>query len=295
MPDATIKGKKMSAFDKLISAVNKAKQSGGNREDKEVFYYPQRDAAGNGGATIKFLPGVDGVHFVKTYNHGFKSATNKWLIEECPTTIEKDCPVCEANSKLYAQLTKDEARKHGMNRKTSFIARILVIEDKKTPENEGKVFMFKFGKKIFDKLVDGLQPVDEDDEKLDVFGLKEDDAPWTNFKLKIRKVDNETNYDKSEFEKTESKVSVDFKSQYSDENDISKFLDESKFKTVEQLQKRLDIVLGNTIRVAQVSELKEEDAENRRPPKESTRIETPTQSDDDDDIMAMIQGLANDD
>lgn len=297
-----------NAMNALMAAVNKAKQSGGQERDDDVFYYPSRDAVGNGSATIRFLPGTtdEDVPFVKTYSHGFKGPTGKWLIENCPTTLENDCPICSANSELYAKLTKDEARKFGMNRKVHFISRILVVEDKKTPDNEGKVFLFKYGQKVFNKVLDALQPVDEDDVKLNVFGTAGDKNPWTNFKLKIRKVDGQVNYDKSEFEKESDEVDSDFRSQFTDENDIMKFIDPKQFKTTEALQKRLDLVSGNTSRVAEKAPAKsrqeaddvdEDDEPVYEKPKSTKRTEAkkPAASDDeDDDILAMMAKLAED-
>jgi hypothetical protein len=296
-----------NAMNALMAAVNKAKQSGGQEREDDTFYYPSRDAVGNGGATIRFLPGTtdDDVPFVKTYSHGFKGPTGKWLIENCPTTLENDCPICSANSELYAKMTKDEARKFGMNRKVHFISRILVIEDKKTPANEGKVFLFKYGQKVFNKILDALQPTDEDDVKLNVYGTAGDKNPWTNFKLKIRKVDGQVNYDKSEFEKEADEIDVDFRAQFNDENDIMKFVDTNQFKSPEALQKRLDLVSGNTTRVAEKAPAKarqavddaEEDEVYEKPKTESKRTttKTPATSDDeDDDILLMMAKLAED-
>lgn len=295
-----------NAMSALMAAVNKAKQSGGQERNDDMFYYPSRDSVGNGSATIRFLPGTtdDDVPFVKTYSHNFKSATGKWLIENCPTTLENDCPVCAANSELYARMTKEEARKFGMNRKISFISRILVIEDKKNPDNEGKVFLFKYGQKVFAKVLDALQPVDEDDVKLNVFGTAGDTNSWTNFKLKIRKVDNQVNYDKSEFEKESDEIDVDFRKQFSDENDIMKFINPSQFKSAEALQKRLDLVSGNISRMADKApekatrkELEYDDlpAEKSKAETKRTEVKKPTSSDDeDDDILLMMAKLAED-
>lgn len=291
-----------TAMQKLLAAAQKAKQTSGNREDDDVFYYPVRDAAGNGSAVIRFLrTNEDEVPFITIYSHGFKGPTNKWLIENCPTTLENDCPVCAANSELYAKMSKDDARKHGMNRKKSFISRIVVVEDKKTPENEGKVFLYKYGTKVFDKIFDKIQPEFEDDKACDVFDLKE----GANFKLKIRKVDNQTNYDKSEFD-SPSECELEVDSQLNDENDIQKFLKPENFKSAELLQKRLDLVLGNSLRVAPIPAAKaklEDDGDDDmpfdggKPVKETKKSKAPKveQEDDDDDIMRLVKSLSEDD
>ena len=274
-------------MDKLLAAIKKAKEGAKFDKDDQYFYYPDRDAAGNGSATIRFLPGKDDdeIPFVKLFTHGFKNAgTNKWLIENCPTSVEQDCPICCTNSELYSKMSKDEARKYGMNRKTSYISRILVVEDKKNPDNEGKVFMFKFGSKIFDKIADSLNPEFDDKEAIDVFDLKK----GANFKLRIRIYEGNTNYDKSEFD---SPSPCKAKIEYTDENDIQQFIAADKFKSPENLQKRLDLVLGNVTRVAPVKEVEQEQ------PKESVRkeVKKPSNDDEDDDILKMMAKLAEDD
>jgi hypothetical protein len=297
-----------NAMSALMAAVSKAKQSGGSEREEDVFYYPERDAAGNGSAILRFLPATTNAEapFVKVYSHGFQGPTKKWFIDNCPTTLGDDCPVCAANSELYAKMSKEDARKHGLNRKVSFIARVLVIEDKKTPSNEGKVFLYKFGQKIFNKIVDALEPTDEDDVKLNVFGVDGDTNPWTNFKLKIRVVEKQVNYDKSEFEKEGDDVDVDFRAQFNEVNNIMKFIDPSKFKDAEALQKRLDFVLGNTTRTATSSPKKEsnvvddeddggfEQVKEKKSEPKRTEVKKSSSNDDEDDILAMMAALAED-
>jgi hypothetical protein len=281
-----------SAMDKLLGAVKKAKQGSFEREE-DFFYYPQRDVAGNGSAVIRFLPSdKDEIPFVTTYNHGFKNATtNKWFVDNCLSTIEQECPICAENSKLYASMSKEDARKFGMNRKKSFISRILVVEDKKQPDMEGKVFMFKYGQKIFDKIVDKLQPEFEDDVACNIFDL----VSGADFKLKLRKVDGNVNYDKSEFaDPSECEVLV-FE-QFNAENDPYRFLDPKKFKSAEKLQERFDFISGKkggSLPSQPVDDDIEFDEVKPTPKKESKRVEVP-KDDDDDDMLAMIQGLADD-
>lgn len=292
----------MSGMSKLLSAVNKAKQFGGQTErEEDYFYYPARDAAGNGSAILRFLPATkdDELPFVTVYSHGFKGPTGKWLIDNCPTTIEKECPVCQANSELYAKMSKDDARKHGMNRRKNFISRVRVVEDKKNPENEGKVFLFKYGTKVFDKVAEALSPVDEDDTKFNVFNTDGEEGSWPVFKYKIRKVDGQTNYDKSSFEESDEGNDVAFKKQFNAENEIQKFVAEDQFKSTEALQKRLDFVLGNTVRTAKASEPDEEFEQVAKPTKpaqkaESKRVEVKSNDDEDDDIASLISSLSDD-
>ena len=289
---------------RILEAAKKAKSNSSSERESQYFYYPELDAVKNGSAVIRFLPGNgDEIPFVKYYTHGFKSATGKWLIENCPTSIGDPCPVCEANTELYSTLTKDEARKYGMNRKTHFVFRILVVEDKKTPDNEGKIFLYQCGTKVFDKIMDAMSPSDEDETPLEVFDLKK----GANFKLKIRKVDGQINYDKSTFDAPSiCKVNIE----YTAENDIQKFVAKDSYKAYDDLQKRLNMVVGNTTRVQPVKEVgiskaPKEEAAPRTFGESSKDIIQPTKLDavkgpvgnpeGDDDILAMMQKLVEDD
>lgn len=284
-----------NAMNKLLAAANKAKTGGSDRED-ENFYYPARDTLGNGSAVIRFLPSEDedNAPFVKLFSHGFKGPTGKWFFENCPTTLERDCPMCTASSKLWAtNLDANKEIVRNRKRKISYVSRILVVEDKKNPENEGKVFLYKYGQKVFDKWLDKLQPAFEDEKACNVFDLN----TGANFKLKIRKVENQTTYDKSEFD-TPSKCDVNVAAQYSAENNIQKFLNPENFKTEEALLKRMDLVLGNTYRVAPAAPAAPAARRHNEPVKaESSRVEVKKiESDDDDDgVMALVKQLAGDD
>lgn len=277
-------------MENLLAAVKKA-NTGFAKEDKDAFYYPLRDAVGNGSAVIRFMPGQtdDDVPFVKIYTHGFKSQSGKWFIDNCLTTIDLDCPVCVANSVNYNTMSKDDARKMGMNRKVSYIARVLVVEDKKTPSNEGKVFLYKFGQKIFDKIVDKLQPEFADDKVCNIFDLK----TGADFKLKIRKVDDQTNYDKSEFSDP-SECDADVFKQFTPDNNIQKFTNPSHYKTAAQLTARLNIVLG---KAASKDKSDEEEfdqvAKNAAPVSTRKVVAYAPVDDDDDDIMNLVKSLAS--
>ena len=292
-----------NAMSALISAVTKAKQSGGKeRAADDEFYFPIRDTAGNGSAVIRFLPATTDKEapFVKTYSHGFKGPTGKWLIDECVSTLGDRCVICEENSKLYEKHTREDARKFGMNRKVHYITRILVIEDKKNPSLEGKVMLYRFGQKIFDKILDKLQPEFEDDSKLNVFGLEGSTDNWTNFKLKIRKLDGNVNYDKSEFEDSSDDVTVDYRKQFNAENEIQKFLDPKKFKTTEELKKRFDFVMGNSTSVRAKVEDSDEEFESPKTEvkTESKRVvekKSKVSDDEDEDLMALMKQMTKED
>jgi hypothetical protein len=238
-----------SSFDKLTKAIEATSQSSseGSRDDTR-FWQPEVDKSGNGMAVIRFLaaPAADGddaLPWVRVFSHGFQGPGG-WLIDNCLTTLNDKCPVCEHNSVLWnsgIEANKEIVRKQ--KRKLNYIANILVISDPKHPENEGQVKLFKFGKKIFDKISEAMNPEFDDEKPVNPFDFWE----GANFKLKIRNVEGYRNYDKSEFEKPEALFDGDdakleelWKKEYS----LKEFLDKKHFKSPEQLKARLDKVLG---------------------------------------------------
>jgi hypothetical protein len=199
-------------------------------------------------AVIRFLPapaadGDDALPWVRVFSHGFQGPGG-WLIDNCLTTVGEKCPVCEHNSVLWnsgIEANKEIVRKQ--KRKLNYIANVLVVSDPKHPENEGQVKLFKFGKKIFDKITEAMNPDFEDETPVNPFDLWE----GANFKLKIRNVEGYRNYDKSEFDKSEALFGGDdekleklWKSEYS----LKDFTDKKHFKSFDQLKGRLDKVLG---------------------------------------------------
>ena len=237
--------KKSNSLDKILAAVEKEsapveKQS----YVDERLWKPELDKSGNGYAIIRFLPAPDGVEmpWVKLWIHAFQGPTGKWYIENSLTTLNQKDPVSEYNSKLWnsgVESDKEIARKQ--KRKLQYYSNIYVVSDPKHPENEGKVFLFRYGKKIYEKVMEALQPQFEDETPVNPFDFWE----GANFKLKIRKVDGYWNYDKSEFDSA-SKLNEDdseldkiWKSEYS----LKDFLAASNFKTYDELKNRLDDVL----------------------------------------------------
>ena len=302
--------KNTSAFAKILEAANKMKNNGGGntRADADKYWLAETDKAGNGYAIIRFLPGKtdDDAPFNKIYNHGFKNTMGKWFIENCPTTIGGDCPVCEANGVLWNsgnEKDKDVVRER--KRKLSFVTNILVVEDKKNPDNEGKVFIFKFGKKIFDKITEAMQPpvdekgqlIDPDLPAINPFDTEE----GANFKLKIRKVEGYANFDKSSFENISELKKWDELSEQL--HDLSTITTPEMFKTYEELDKRLKQHLGGIQRPV-VREKPDDDTDDDDGSRESARddceaengdkkpaVKTETKVDDDDD-MAYFRNLA---
>ena len=240
---------KSSSLDKLKKAVEQSSAgNGGGKNVDERFWQPEVDAAGNGYAVIRFLDtpavdGEDGLPWVQIWSHGFQGPGG-WYIENSLTTLGKTDPVSEYNTVLWnsgVEANKEIARKQ--KRKLTYIANVLVISDAKRPQNEGKVFLFKFGKKIFDKIKEQLEPQFADETPMNPFDF------WkgANFKVKIRNVEGYRNYDKSEFEAPaallngdDTKIEQVWKSAYS----LKDFLKPENFKSYDELKAKLDKVLG---------------------------------------------------
>ena len=235
-------------LDKLAKAVEALSQNTeGGSEKSDNYWKPEVDKAGNGMATIRFLPaseadGEDGLPWVKIFSHGFQGPGG-WLIDNCLTTKNQQCPVCEHNSTLWnsgIEANKDVVRKQ--KRKLNYVANVYIVSDPKHPENEGKVKLFRFGKKIFDKITEAMNPQFEDEQAINPFDM------WkgANFKLKIRKVEGYQNYDKSEFDSPAALLDDDaelekiWKSEFS----LSELTAGKEFKSYDELKTRLDKVLG---------------------------------------------------
>ena len=233
-------------LDKLAKAVEALNQTNPDKSDN--YWRPEVDKAGNGMATIRFLPappqdGDDALPWAKVFSHGFQGPGG-WFIENCLTTKNEQCPVCEHNNKLWnsgVEANKQVAR--DQKRKLTYVANVYIVSDPKHPENEGKVKLFKFGKKIFDKITEAMNPAFEDEQAFNPFDL------WggANFKLKIRKVAGYQNYDSSEFEDAsvlgnfdDSKLEEIWKKEHS----LQELVSDKEFKSYDELKTRLDRVLG---------------------------------------------------
>jgi hypothetical protein len=238
--------KAMSGKKSLEALTSELTKLSGSQESKKDtrFWYPSVDKAGNGYAVIRFLPapGEEDVPFIRMFDHGFQGPSGLWYIENSLTTLGKQDPVSEYNSKLWnsgVEANKEIARKQ--KRRLSFISNIYVVSDPSNPENEGKNFLFSYGKKIFDKLNEAMNPQFADEEALNPFHLWE----GANFKLKIRNVEGYRNYDKSEFDKPKplSDDDSDLEAIWSKEYSLQEFLDAKNFKSYEDLKDRLSKVL----------------------------------------------------
>lgn len=220
-------------------------KSNQNKDDRQ--FYPARDENGNAQAVIRFLPPKEGeeVPWVKIFSHSIKGAG--WYIENCPTTIGNDCPACKSNGVLWSSgIDSDKEIARSRKRRLQYIANVLVVTDKKNPEREGTVMLFKFGAKIFDKIKSALYPEFDDEQALNPFDFWE----GANFNLRIRKVQGMVNYDKSDFAasspiaKTDKAIEEIWKQEYS----LQEFIAPDQFKSEDELSKRLARVLGDGTR-----------------------------------------------
>ena len=284
--------KRKNNLDSLLDAAQKenAPQEKKSYVD-ERLWRPQLDKSGNGYAVIRFLPPCDGENlpWAKLWSHAFQGPTGQWYIENSLTTLGQKDPVSEHNTRLWnsgVESDKEIARKQ--KRKLQYYSNIYVVSDTKNPANEGKVFLYRFGKKIFDKLMEAMQPAFEDETPLNPFDF------WTgaNFKLKIRMVDGYWNYDKSEFEigsplsDNDDELEKVYKSQYS----LNEFTAPTNFKSYDELKTRLDMVLSGTVAVSTVETLMED--EPTAPVVVDTKAVSAT--DDEDDAMSYFEKLASD-
>ena len=280
----------------------------------ERYWKLECDKAQNGYAVIRFLPAPDSedMPFVKMYSHAFQ-AKGGWYIENSLTTIGGKDPVSEFNSELWNNGTdagKEQARKQ--KRKLTYIANIYVVKDPANPQNEGGVFLFKFGKKIFDKIMSAMQPEFEDEEAINPFDFWE----GANFKLKAKNVAGYRNYDSSEFDRVKPLNDDDevLEALWKKEYSLAELVAADQFKDYETLKKRLNVVLGlesNTRRPAPQEGVEEDNIEEQirssRPAfqKEETSYSdsadfnapdiTPSApaADEDDDALAYFQSLAD--
>ena len=235
--------KKSGSFEKLQAELEKTNNPVTSFAD-DRFWKPELDKSGNGYAVIRFLPQPTGedLPWVRIWSHAFKGPGG-WYIENSLTTLNKKDPVSEYNTELWnSGLESDKETARKQKRILKYYSNILVVNDPKHPENEGKVFLYRFGKKIFDKLTEAMSPQCEDETALNPFDFWE----GANFKLKVRKVDGYWNYDKSEFEGTSALLDGDdakLEDVYGKLHSLKKFLEEDNFKPYDEIRSKLNRVL----------------------------------------------------
>lgn len=298
--------KKTSAdIGRLTKEIEKINAPQTERAEDNRFWTLSRDKAGNGSAVIRFLPapavdGDDSLPWVRYFDHGFKGPSGKWYIENSLTTIGQKDPVSEYNSALWNASSDDASwqRKQARDqkRRLHYIANIQVLKDSSNPENEGKVFLFKFGKKIFDKITLAMNPQYPDDPAMNPFDL------WNgaNFKLRTRMVAGYLNYDQSTFESpsalsdSDAELEKIWKSEYS----LKEFVDPKNFKSYDELKKRLTEVLGSTVSSVGAVNDQITDSVTQKPSFESSKPrksveDTPpfdTETDEDLDYFKSLAG-----
>jgi hypothetical protein len=284
-----------SNFDKLTKMLeanlNPEESKSKDKYTDNRIWKPELDKTGNGYAVIRFLPASEKeeMPWVRVWSHAFQDKGG-WYIENSLTTLNQKDPVSEENTRLWnsgVESDKEIARKR--KRKLSYFSNVVVVSDPKHPENEGKVFIFKYGKKIFDKLTEAMQPAFDDEQPINPFDF------WkgANFRLKIRKVDGYWNYDKSEFEPVTAIADSDdkIKEIWSKQYALTPFLAPSNFKTYDELKEKLNRVIAGTRNTGTI-----ESAE--LPPVKSSPVKsngkTTQAAGDDDDTLSYFSKLADD-
>ena len=274
MSFADLKKQSKFGFEKLSQEIEKLQNPVNGNGDDSRLWKPNVDKSGNGYAVFRFLPAADGddLPWMKVWHHGFQGPGG-WLIDNCPTTLGQKCPVCEFNTGLWnsgIESDKEIARKQ--KRKLNYYSNIYVVSDPSNPENNGKVFLYKYGKKIFDKIQEAMKPEFEDETPINIFDF------WqgADFKLKIKKVAGYWNYDSSEFTSPSTLGGFDdseLEKVWRNEYSLQEFVNPSAFKSYDELQTRLNVVLSkNTSRIDRETLEDEDDFDTLTPPRSSRPV-----------------------
>jgi len=305
-----MKKNRQAGISSLLAQAQKAAGNGGDKKSGEDdrFWQPQVDKAGNGYAVIRFLPAAQGeeLPWVRYWDHGFKGPTGRWYIENSLTTLGQKDPVSDLNSKLWnTGREEDKELVRARKRRLHYVANILIISDPANPANDGQVKLFKFGKKIFDKILDVMQPAFQDEKPVNPFDFWE----GADFKLKIRNVEGYRNYDKSEFASPAPLFNGDEKALeqcYSQLHSLKEFLDPKNFKSYAELERKLKEVLGEQGMVLTTAESVDLDTKVEAPafkaaPAAQPRAAAPlpkaesAAADDDEDTLSYFAKLAKED
>ena len=296
MSFSDFKKRSQNSIETLQKKLEETEKKESYKDDR--FWRPELDSSSNGYAVIRFLPASEGedLPWAKYYSHGFQGKGG-WFIENCPTSNGGKCPVCEVNNELWnSGLESDKDIARNRKRRLHYVSNILIVSDPANPQNEGKIFLYKYGKKIFDKIQESMQPEFPDDQPVNPFDFWE----GADFRLKVRKVAGFINYDKSEFsapaalmDGDDAKLEELWKSQYL----LAEFSDPANFKAYDVLKKRLLDVLGDDIRVTAmenqttVEDVVEDnnDGDSNVPVKESTNS---SNTEEETDALAYFEKLA---
>ena len=299
MSFANLKSSRGSSIDKLVKAaeaVSTPKTETTSYEDNRIWK-PTRDKAGNGYAVIRFLPAKEGedLPWVRYWDHGFKGPNGQWYIENSLTSIGQPDPVSESNSILWnTGRDEDKALARERKRRLHYVSNILVISDPENPQNEGKVFLYKFGKRIFDKVMDSMQPNFADEQPVNPYDFWE----GADFKIKIRKVDGWVNYDKSEFSPVSSLYGGDegqLEEVYNQLYALSEFTDPKFYKSYAELKAKLNKVLGVSAGVEAVESIMDSAPTSAAPTMTTAEAESfgQTAEKEDDDTLSYFNKLAS--
>ncbi len=288
-----MKRKSVGSISELTKKLESSEKKNSYQDDR--FWKPTLDKASNGMAVFRFLPAPENedMPWVKLYTHAFKVG-GRWYIENSRTTIGEKDPVSEMNSELWnSGLESDKDIARDRKRKLSYISNILVLKDPGAPENEGKVFLYKYGVKIFNKIQEAMQPEFDDEDPINPF----DYWAGANFKLKVRKVGGYINYDKSEFESPSELLGGDdakLEELWKTEHALQAFVAPDQFKPYDELKKKLQDVVGEDIRATESDFVSQKTAED-------VVVEDATSSDsgntegEETDALSYFQSLGNED
>jgi len=284
---------------KLVQAAENA--GGGNTErksyDDERIWKPTVDKAGNGYAVLRFLPAAEGqdLPWARYWDHAFKGPTGLWYIENSLTSIGQADPVGEMNSRLWnTGIDSDKDKARSQKRRLHYVTNVLVVQDPSNPANEGKVFLYKFGKKIFDKIMDVMQPQFADEQPVNPFDFWE----GADFKLKIRNVEGYRNYDKSEFASPSGLYDGDeskLEGLYNQLHNLGEFTDPSNYKTYDELKQKLMRVLGEESTAGAYTVREEAKINEPAPAPQAPVTAEEMNVSNDDDTMSYFARLANED
>lgn len=290
-----LKKKSQANIDALSREIDKiTKSSESYRDDR--FWSPERDKTGNGYAVIRFLPPSEGedLPWVRLFSHGFQGKGG-WFIENCPTTLGLPCPVCEKNSELWnSGVEADKEIARARKRKLNYISNIYVVSDPANKQNEGKVFLYKYGKKIFDKITEKMKPQFEDETPINPFDF------WSgaNFKLKIRTVNGYVNYDKSEFDTSSAFLDGEDKELekiWNLQHSLKEFVAPNQFKGYEELTAKFGQVIGGSSSAGKATIADEDTEESSFEKKFSSKTKASSfDSGEDEDAMSYFEKLVED-
>ena len=306
MSFANLKSRSMD----VSKLVNAAQEASGQTTKKNSYqddrkWKPTVDDNGNGYAVIRFLPASEGreLPWERYWDHGFKGPTGQWYIEKSRTTINDKDPVSELNSRLWnSGIEEDKETARKQKRRLHYVSNIMVVNDPSNPANNGKVFLYEYGKKIFDKIMDLMQPQFPGETPVNPFDF------WSgaDFELKIRNVAGYRNYDKSEFKSPAPLFNADetqLEATYNQLHDLGEFVDPNNFKSYDELESRLQLVLGTavgsgaTVKNEALTQTAESNVGRSAP--EPTVVSAPAPSvgadEDEDDTLCYFAQMAQED